>query len=160
MIGSPAFQTNKEQDDAINMLWKTASPERQSLQNENWKKLAEMKDLTPAQFDIENYCLMAPKYWFDMHYDAKWLWKDMTLNTDILHSLYDSVFKDYFIFRNERNVPVPSLLQWVNMIMLIHIPYGKDLMISEGSQLKYLIKADILRSLRKVIFLTESCWGG
>jgi proline iminopeptidase len=110
MIGSPAFQTNKEQEDAINMLWETASPDRQSLQNENWKKLAGMKDLTPAQFDIENYCLMAPKYWYDMHYDAKWLWKDMTLNTDILHSLYESVFKDYFIFRNERNVPAPVLV--------------------------------------------------
>ena len=110
MVGSPAFQTNKEQEDAINMLWTTASPERQSLQNENWKRLAEMKDLTPAQFDIENYCLMAPKYWYDMHYDAKWLWQDMTLNTDILHSLYDSVFKDYFIFRNERSVPVPAFV--------------------------------------------------
>ena len=110
MIGSPAYQTNKEQEDAINMLWETASPERQSLQNENWKKLAGMKDLTPAQFDIENYCLMAPKYSYDMHYDAKWLWKDMTLNTDILHSLYESVFRDYFIFRNERNVPAPVLV--------------------------------------------------
>jgi len=110
MIGSPACQTNKEQEDAINMLWETASPERQSLQNENWKKLAGMNDLTPAQFDIENYCLMAPKYWYDIYYDAKWLWKDMSLNTDILHSLYELVFKDYFIFRNERSVPVPTFV--------------------------------------------------
>jgi proline iminopeptidase len=108
MIGSPAYQSNGQQEDAVNNIWKTASPERQNLMIENWKKLAAMKNLSPAQFDIENYCLMAPKYWYDMTYDAKWLWKDMTLNTDILHSLYDSVFRDYFIFRNERNVPVPT----------------------------------------------------
>jgi len=107
MIGSPAYQTNSEQEDAINNIWKTASPERQKLQNENWEKLAAMKNLSPARFDIENYCLMAPKYWYNMHYDAKWLWKDMSINTDILHSLYESVFKDYFIFRNERSVPAP-----------------------------------------------------
>jgi proline iminopeptidase len=110
MIGSPAYQTNREQDDAINEIWKTASPERQRLMDENWKRLAAMKNLTPAQFDVENYCLMAPKYWYDMKYDAKWLWKDMTLNTDILHSLYDSVFRDYFIFRNGRNVPAPTFV--------------------------------------------------
>ncbi|MBK7710629.1 MAG: alpha/beta hydrolase [Bacteroidales bacterium] len=107
MIGSPAYQTNREQEEAINEIWKSASVEREKLQNENWKKLAEMKNLSPAQFVIENYCIMAPKYWYDMNYDGHWLWKDMTLNTDILNSLYESVFKDYFIFRNERRVPVP-----------------------------------------------------
>jgi proline iminopeptidase len=110
MIGSPAYQTNREQDEAINEIWKTASPERQMLMNENWKRLASMKNLTPAQFDVENYCLMAPKYWYDMKYDARWLWNDMTLNTDILHCLYDSVFRDYFIFRNGRSVPVPTFV--------------------------------------------------
>jgi proline iminopeptidase len=107
MIGSPAYQTNKEQEDAINKIWMTASSERKKLQDANWKKLNEMKNLTQAQFDIENYCFMAPKYWYDMNYDAHWLWENMTLNTDILSSLYESVFKDYFIFRNERSVPVP-----------------------------------------------------
>lgn len=110
MIGSPAYQTNREQDEAIKEIWKNASPERHRLMDENWKKLAEMKNLTPAQFDVENYCLMAPEYWYDMKYDAKWLWKDMTLNTEILHSLYDSVFRDYFIFRKGRSVPVPTFV--------------------------------------------------
>jgi proline iminopeptidase len=110
MIGSPAYQSNGQQEEAINNIWKTASPERRKLMNENWKKLAAMKNLSPAQFDIENYCLMAPEYWYDMNYDAKWLWQDMTLNTGILHSLYESVFKDYFIFRNERSVPVPAFV--------------------------------------------------
>ena len=107
MIGSPAYQTNRQQEDAINNLWNSASPERKRLQNENWKKLAAMKGLTPAQSAIETYCLMSPEYWYDMNYDARWLWQGMTLNTDLLNSLYDSVFRDYCIFRNERRVPVP-----------------------------------------------------
>ena len=110
MIGSPAYQTNSRQEDAINSLWNSASPERKRLQNENWKKLAAMKGLTPAQSDIETYCLMGPEYWYDMNYDARWLWEGMTINTGLLHSLYDSVFRDYYIFRNERRVPVPTFV--------------------------------------------------
>lgn len=110
MIGSPACQSNMQQEDAINNMWKTASAERKKLMNENWKKLGLMKNLSPAQFEIKNYCLMAPKYWYDMTYDAKWLWKDMTLNTDILHSLYESIFRDYFIFRKERSVPASTFV--------------------------------------------------
>jgi proline iminopeptidase len=110
MIGAPAYQTNSRQEDAINNLWKSASPERKRLQDENWKKLAEMKDLSPSQFEIENYCLMAPKYWYDSTYNARWLWKDMTMNTEILISLYESVFRDYFIFRSGRSVPVPTFV--------------------------------------------------
>ena len=108
MIGSPVYQTNKKQEDAINELWETASTERKSIQNKNWKILAGMKDLSPAQFEIENYCLMSPKYWYNPNYNARWLWKDMTLNTDILFSLYDRIFSDYCMFKDGRSVPAPS----------------------------------------------------
>ncbi len=108
MIGSPNNQTNQVQDDAINHIWKTASAERQSLMDKNWQILATMKNLTPAQSVVETYCYMAPKYWFNPTYDAHWLWEDMTLNTDILNYLYDCIFKDYYMFKNGRNVPVPT----------------------------------------------------
>jgi proline iminopeptidase len=110
MIGSPASQTNKEQEDAINTMWSGASEERQKIMNKNWKLLADMKNLTPSQFEIENYCLMSPKYWYDANYDARWLWKDMTMNTDILTSIYESVFKDYSVFRHGRSVPAPTFV--------------------------------------------------
>jgi proline iminopeptidase len=107
MIGAPAWQSNRMQDEAVTGIWETASPERKKLQNENWQRLAGMQGLTPAEFEIENYCLMSPKYWYDMNYDARWLWKDMTLNTPILFALYDQVFRDYYVFREGRKVPVP-----------------------------------------------------
>lgn len=110
MICSPASQSNKEQEDAINNMWNGASQERQKIMKNNWKLLASMKNLSPAQYEIENYCLMSPKYWYDANYDARWLWKDMTMNTDILTSLYESVFKDYSVFRSSRSVPVPAFV--------------------------------------------------
>ncbi|MBK9389490.1 MAG: alpha/beta hydrolase [Bacteroidetes bacterium] len=110
MIGSPNYQSNTQQEDAVNDIWKTASEERVKVMNENWKKLAAMKGLSAAQFEIENYCLMCPKYWYDPNYDAHWLWEDMTLNTDLLYHIYSSVFNDYYMFREERKVPAPTFV--------------------------------------------------
>jgi proline iminopeptidase len=110
MIGSPNYQSNKQQEDAVSDIWNTASEERVKLMNENWKKLAAMKGLSPAQYEIENYCLMSPKFWYDPEYDAHWLWQDMTLNTDILNHLYSGVFNDYYMFREERKVPAPTFV--------------------------------------------------
>jgi proline iminopeptidase len=70
MIGSPNNQSNPEQENAINELWNTASAERKEMQSKNWKILAGMKNLSPAQSEIETYCLMGPEYWFDPTYDA------------------------------------------------------------------------------------------
>jgi|WetSurMetagenome_2_1015567.scaffolds.fasta_scaffold00925_6 proline iminopeptidase len=108
MIGSPDIAGNKEQEDAIDSLWKTASDDRRKIQNKNWKILADMKNLSPAQSDVETYCLMGPEYWYDATYDARWLWKDMTIHSDLLHHLYDTIFINYYMFRDRRNVPVPT----------------------------------------------------
>jgi len=110
MIGSPNYQSNPEQENAINALWNTASDERKEIQNKNWKILAGMKNLSPTQSEIETYCLMSPEYWFDPRYDAHWLWADMTLNTDILHYLYNNIFLNYRMFKDGRKVPVPTFV--------------------------------------------------
>jgi proline iminopeptidase len=110
MIGSPNYQSNQEQENAINKLWNTASDERKEIQSKNWKILAGMNNLSPAQSEIETYCLMSPKYWFDPRYDAHWLWADMTLNTDILHHLYNKIFLNYHMFKDSRKVPAPTFI--------------------------------------------------
>jgi len=110
VIGSPICQSNKQQEDAINEIWASASDERKRLMNDNWKKLAAIKGLSPAQFEIENYCLMSPKYWYDPGYDAHWLWNGMTLNMDLLNHIYISVFNDYYMFREVREVPAPTFV--------------------------------------------------
>ncbi len=110
MLASPNNQSNQVQEEAINSMWNTASAERKKLMNANWKILTEMKNLSPAEFDVEVYCLMGPKYWYNPTYDAHWLWKDMSLNTDLLHYLYDGIFSNYYMFRNERSVPLPTFV--------------------------------------------------
>jgi proline iminopeptidase len=131
MIGSPNYQSNQEQENAINKLWESASVERKEMQNRNWKTLAGMKNLSPAQSAIETYCLMSPEYWFDPTYDAHWLWADMTLNTDILDHLYKSIFSNYYMFKDGRNVPVPTLValgrfDYVDPATLWDEDYGID----------------------------------
>ncbi len=110
MIDAPNTAGNIDQDIAVSDLWNTASTERKDMQNNNWQILANMQNLTPEQLEIETYCLMSPEYWYNPTYDARWLWHGMTLNIDILHYLYNTVFSDYHMFADGRRVPVPTFL--------------------------------------------------
>jgi proline iminopeptidase len=110
MIDAPNTAGNIDQEVAISDLWNTASAERKDMQSKNWQILANMNNLTPAQLEIETYCLMSPEYWYDPTYDARWLWQGMTLNIDILHYLYNNIFSNYHMFKDGHSVPVPTFL--------------------------------------------------
>jgi proline iminopeptidase len=110
MIDAPNTAGTIEQEVAISDLWNTASAERKDMQRKNWQILANMKNLTPAQLEIETYCLMSPEYWYNPTYDARWLWQGMTLNIDILHYLYNNIFSNYHMFKDGRSVSVPTFL--------------------------------------------------
>ena len=110
MIDAPNTAGTINQEVAISDLWNTASTDRKDMQSKNWQILANMKSLTPAQLEIETYCLMSPEYWYDPTYDARWLWQGMTLNIDILHNLYNNIFSNYHMFKDGRRVPVPTFL--------------------------------------------------
>ena len=110
MIDAPNTAGTIDQKVAISDLWNTASTERKDMQSKNWQILANMKNLTPAQLEIETYCLMSPEYWYDPTYDARWLWQGMTLNIDILHYLYNTIFSNYHMLAEGRRVPVPTFL--------------------------------------------------
>jgi len=110
MIDAPNLAGNVDQDIAISDLWNTASAERRDMQNKNWQILANMKNLSPAELEVETYCLMSPEYWYNPTYDARWLWQGMALNTDILHYLYNTVFSNYHMFKDGLRVPVPTFL--------------------------------------------------
>jgi proline iminopeptidase len=110
MIDAPNTAGNIDQEVAISDLWNTASAERKDMQSKNWKILANMTNLTPAQLEIETYCLMSPEYWYNPTYDARWLWQGMALNTDILHYLYNTIFSNYHMFKDGLRVPVPTFL--------------------------------------------------
>jgi len=107
-IGSPILLTGERYEESAAEIWKSASPERQRLQNNNWSHLPDFSKHPELQPDVENYLAMAPKYWFNPRYDARWLWQGMTIQADLLHHLYADLFKDYDMFGKQRSVPVPT----------------------------------------------------
>ena len=109
LIGSPPDFANAAYDAAVDASWKTASPERQKLQTENWMH-AERFRQSPRQSVVEDYLAMAPKYWANPRYDAGWLWRGMRIHTELLKSLYSVVFSPYQMLGSPATVPVPT---WV-----------------------------------------------
>ena len=127
MIGSPNIYGNKEYDFATTKVWESASSKRKELQNKNWQVLADKKDeYSDAQMVVEDYCAMAPKYWYNPEYDARWLWNDMTIHADLIHHLYGIIFSNYFMFNNESRVPVPTFVALGKYDYAIPVQLWKD----------------------------------
>ena len=126
LIGSPNIYNNETYDEATEIIWETASRERKQLQNQNWEKMKELVTLTSAEQVIENYLAMAPKYWFNPRYDARWLWEDMTIDANIINHIYGTVFRDYNMFQNNPTVPVPTFVALGKYDYVIPLQLWKD----------------------------------
>lgn len=109
LIGSPPDFANAAYDAAVDAAWKTANAERQKLQTENWMHGERFRQ-SPPEPVVEDYLAMAPKYWANPRYDAAWLWRGMTIHTELLKSLYSVVFNPYQMLGSPASVPVPT---WV-----------------------------------------------
>jgi len=110
MIGSPNIYGNETYAQMTAIAWETASKKRKELQKNNWSALYKIKDnFTDAELIVEEYCTMAPTYWFNPTYDSRWLWEDMTIHADLIHHLYGRVFSNYFMFGDLQVAPVPTL---------------------------------------------------
>ena len=110
LIGSPNIYGNETYDRATRYIWETASSERKEKQKRNWEALAARPPLSGGDITIENYIAMAPKYWYDPDYDARWLWEGMTINQALIEHLYGIIFEDYHMFKYEKSVPAPTLV--------------------------------------------------
>ena len=110
MIGSPNIYGNETYKQITGKSWKTTSAKRKELQKNNWSALYKIKDnFTDAELIVEEYCTMAPTYWFNPTYDGRWLWDDMTIHADLIHHLYGQIFSNYFMFGDLQVAPVPTL---------------------------------------------------
>jgi proline iminopeptidase len=108
LIGAPIQMTSAAYDASTAQAWATASPDRQRLQNRNWSAMPDLRKRPDLQPDVENYLAMAPKYWFNPRYDARWLWAGMTIHSALLQNLYTGVFRGYDMFGKNRSVPVDT----------------------------------------------------
>ena len=111
MIGSPNIYGNETFTGIQSEAWGRASELRKRLQYENWARLAETKDqFSASELIVEEYCTMGPTYWSNPYYNARKLWDGMIIHADILHFLYVHVYHDYFMFKDRREAPVPTLV--------------------------------------------------
>ena len=110
MIGSPPIFGNATYDTATTDAWKEASSARNRLQAYNWSHPDQIRRPPLLPPDAEDYLAMAPKYWANPRYDARWLWTGVTINAPIFHHLYDHLFHDYRMFDTPPKVPVPTFV--------------------------------------------------
>ena len=110
VIGSPAEWGNETYNEKAAALWATASPERKSLQEENWGKAKELDRLTGQEEASARYNNMSPQYWFDPEYDAGWLWKNMTVHSELTQHLFTKVFHEYNMFDPPKAIDGPMFV--------------------------------------------------
>lgn len=110
VVGSPAEWGNAVYDEKAAALWASASPERKRLQEENWGKLKEIDRLVGQEEASARYQNMAPQYWYDPRYDAGWLWKDMTVHSELTQHLFSKVFLQYNMFDPPKPIHVPMFV--------------------------------------------------
>ena len=111
MIGSPAKWNSLAYNEAVDALWATASEERQAIHNQKWADVIDTIGQLPGDEQmVRNYVTSSAKYWFDPHYDADWLWDDMSINSTAIDHLFGSLFKDYDAFNWEGELTVPILV--------------------------------------------------
>ncbi len=110
VIGSPAEWGNDTYTKKAEALWASASPERKRLQEENWGKVQELDRLTGQEEASARYNNMSPQYWFNPEYDAAWLWKDMTVHSEVTQHLFTKVFHEYNMFDPAVEIKVPMFV--------------------------------------------------
>ena len=110
VIGSPAEWGNSVYNEKAAALWASASPKRKELQEKNWGKTNEIDRLTGQKEAVARYNNMAPQYWYDPEYDAGWLWKDMTVHSEVTQHIFTRVFLEYDMFNPAMPVTVPMFV--------------------------------------------------
>lgn len=110
VIGSPAEWGSASYNKKAKTLWTSASAKRKRIQEENWGNLKEIDRLTGNKEASARYNNMAPQYWFDPEYDASWLWKDMTVHSEVTQHLFTKVFHNYNMFTPLKPIKVPMFV--------------------------------------------------
>lgn len=110
IIGSPTQGENETYTKHADTLWQTASTGRKALQEEKWGKIKELDRLNGQEEAAARYNNTSPQYWYNPCYDARWLWDDMTVHSEVTQRLFTRVFHDYDIFEPAVPISVPMLV--------------------------------------------------
>lgn len=98
---------------ASGQVWQADASEERKVTLQ--RKLAELTPdllgrLSPGDVLIQTYVANGPKYWYDLDYDALWLWEDVTPNMPILNHLYGQLFAAYDLAQGPGQITMPVLV--------------------------------------------------
>lgn len=110
IIGSPTQWGNLVYDQKAADLWETASEERKASQKENWGQGEELDRLMGKEEAATAYHLAAPQYWYDPHYDGRWLWDGMTVHSEPTKILFTRVVANYTMFEKPFLISTPVIV--------------------------------------------------
>lgn len=110
MIGSPPVGV-RETIEAGAVYWSEhASAERKMILRRNHEALREIQERTPAgDAFVAQYIADAPKYWYDPHYNAAWLWKGVEVHSDVIRQLREQ-FANYRVIDEAQQLAMPLLV--------------------------------------------------
>lgn len=107
-IGSPSFVGTERYNKVVEDLWATASEERKEYQKRLWEKSKDSIDnASPEPAFILNYIADGARYWYDIEYDAGWLWEGMTIHTELTNHLFGKIFGNYNIADDNKIISTP-----------------------------------------------------
>jgi proline iminopeptidase len=85
-------------------------PERKALLAKNVSNLQAAIDANPTQAFITRALKFGPMIWYDEHFDACNLWKDIKVNPEIMNYLWGKVFSEIDITKNLNKLNTPVFL--------------------------------------------------
>lgn len=100
--------SSKSVEAADRYFQESASPERKALLAKNLTKLQTEVAANPTQAFITRALLFIPMTWYNFNFDAHDLWKDVTVNPEIMDYLWGKVFHEMDITKqiDKLNCPV------------------------------------------------------
>lgn len=111
LIGSPPVDVERTIE-ASGKYWESdASEERKAALRRNREAINSdlLARLPPTEAFITEYVADGPKYWYDVNYDAAWLWKGVPINMGIVR-LFRGLFADYELTWNPEHLKASVLI--------------------------------------------------
>ena len=111
LIGSPPFGVKRTVEVSDDYWAAYASEDRKAALRHNWDAVSVDKRavLSPSDAFIAQYVADGPKYWYDVTYDASWLWHGMQVNMELV-SRFRGLFDEYELSWDPTRVKAPVLV--------------------------------------------------
>jgi len=110
LISMGPSQNSLSRQAAEEYLQQSACPDRKAVLEKNLIKLSDELQRSPDKRFI-TFCLrLGAKSWYDFHFDASYLWKDVYVNMPIIDRIWGQVFAEIDITKKLNQFKTPVLL--------------------------------------------------